>query len=108
MRFLVVVATLGAWLVVAVAPASPAASRCGSTVSGGGHTWIVASNLSCAQALPVARVLAGAHVIGHVTRNGISITLLSGPRGWTCATSSARGRACSRGRTDTVTMVLIS
>ncbi len=108
MRFLVVVAALAAVFAVAVTPASPAASRCGTTVSGGGHRWIVASNLSCAQALPVARVLAGAHVTGHVTRHGVHITLLSGPHGWTCVASSARGRACSRGTADTVTMVLIA
>jgi hypothetical protein len=40
----------------------------------------------------------------------VRIITLSSPRGWTCVSSASnpRGRACSRGIHDTVTLVRIS
>jgi hypothetical protein len=111
MRVLVALTAVAAGLVVAVSPAAPAsAARCGSQMTVGGHRWIVGANVSCSVALPVARALATARVTGHVVRRGVRITTLTSPRGWTCATtaSNPRGRACSRGIHDIVTLVQLS
>ncbi len=111
MRMLLAVAAVTGALLVAVSPAAPAtAASCGSRITAGGHTWIVAATVSCSVALPVARKLATAHVTGHAVRRGVRITLLESPRGWTCVTTAAnpRGRACSRGIHDTVTLVQLT
>jgi hypothetical protein len=111
MRMLVALAAVVAGLVVAVSPAAPAsAASCGSQITAGGHHWIVAATVSCSVALPVARSLATARVTGHVVRRGLRINTLKSPRGWTCvsAASNPRGRACSRGVHDSVTLVQIA
>ncbi len=111
MRLLVALTVVASAFVVAVSPATPAsAASCGSKITAGGHTWIVAATVSCGVALPVARRLATARVTGHVVRRGVRITTLSSPRGWTCVTtaSNPRGRACSRGIRDTVTLVQLT
>jgi hypothetical protein len=108
---LISLAALAAGLVVAVSPAAPAsAASCGTRITVGGHTWIVAATVSCGVALPVARKLATAPVTGHVVRRGVRITTLKSPRGSTCATtaSNPRGRACSRGIRDIVTLVRLT
>jgi hypothetical protein len=108
MRMLVALGAVAAGFVVAVSPAAPAsAASCGSRITAGGHQWIVAATVPCTVALPVARSLATARVTGHVVRRGVRITTLQSPRGWTCvsAASNPRGRACSRGIHDTVTLV---
>jgi hypothetical protein len=108
---LVALSAVAAAFVVAVSPATPAsAASCGSRITAGGHTWIVAATVSCNVALPVARSLATARVTGHVVRRGVRITTLKSPRGWTCvsAASNPRGRACSRGIHDTVTLVQLT
>jgi hypothetical protein len=97
--------------VFAVSPAAPAvAASCGSQITAGGHHWIVAATVPCSVALPVARSLATARVTGHIVRRGVRITTLRSPRGWTCVSvaSNPRGRACSRGIHDTVSIVRIS
>ena len=108
MRMLVTLGAVAAGFVVAVSPAS--AASCGSQITAGGHHWIVAATVRCSVALPVARSLATARVTGHVVRHGVRIITLSSPRGWTCASSASnpRGRACSRGIHDTVTLVRMS
>jgi hypothetical protein len=105
---LLTLGAVAAGLAVSVSPAAPAsAASCGSHITAGGHGWIVAATVRCSVALPVARSLAIARVTGHVVRRGVRITTLSSPRGWTCAVaaSNPRGRACSRGMHDTVTLV---
>jgi len=111
MRMLVALGAVVAGFVVAVSPAAPASvASCGSQITAGGHHWIVAATVPCSVALPVARSLATAPVTGHVVRRGVRITTLRSPHGWTCAStaSNPRGRACSRGIHDTVTLVRIS
>jgi hypothetical protein len=111
MRVLVTLGVVAAAFVVAVSPAAPAsAASCGSQITTGGHHWIVAATVPCSVALPVARSLVTARVTGHVVRSGVRIITFSSPRGWTCAStaSNPRGRACSRGIRDTVTLVRIS
>ena len=111
MRMLVALGAVVAGFVVAVSPAAAApAASCGSQITAGGHHWIVAASVPCSVALPVARSLATARVTGHIVRRGVRITTLSSPRGWTCVSSASnpRGRACSRGIHDTVTLVQIS
>jgi hypothetical protein len=111
MRMLVALAAVTAGFAVAVSPAAPAsAASCGSRITAGGHQWIVAATVSCSVALPVARRLATARVTGHVVRRGVHITTLASPHGWICVTtaSNPRGRACSRGVHDTVTLVRLT
>jgi hypothetical protein len=108
MRVLVALGAVVAGCVVAASPAAPAsAASCGSQITAGGHHWIVAATVPCGVALPVARSLATARVTGHIVRRGIPIITFSSPPGWTCVTpaSNARGRACSRGIHDSVTLV---
>jgi hypothetical protein len=98
MRFAVLAGTM---MVAAFAAsgAPAAASKCSSTFTSGGHRWIVVSSLSCAQALPIARALPTAAVIGRVTVRGLTVLKLRGPAGWTCATATStrnKGAGCAR------------
>jgi hypothetical protein len=111
MRVLAVLGVVVAGFVVGVSPAAPASeASCGSQITAGGHHWIVAATVPCSVALPVARSLATARVTGQIVRRGIRIITFSSPPGWTCATpaSNPRGRGCSRGVHDTVTLVELS
>jgi hypothetical protein len=102
----VIVAALTA---AAAAPAAPA--RCASSFTTGGHRWIVVSQLSCAQAMPIARRLPTAPVIRRVTRAGVTVLQLRGPSGWTCATATStrdRGAACAKNGSSGVTGVTVT
>jgi hypothetical protein len=111
MRVFVALGVVAAGFVVSVSPAAPAsAASCGSQITAGGHHWIVAATVPCSVALPVARSLATARVTGHIVRRGVQIITFGSPRGWTCAApaSNPRGRGCSRGIRDSVTLVQMS
>ena len=98
MRFVILAATLVA-AAFAAGGAPAAASKCSSTFTAGGHQWIVVSTLSCARALPIARALPNAAVIGRVTVRGVTVLKLRGPAGWTCATATStrnKGAGCVR------------
>ncbi len=98
MRFAVLAAAIVA-AAFAAGGAPAVASKCSSTFTSGGHRWIVVSSLSCAQALPIARALPTAAVIGRVTVRGLTVLKLRGPAGWTCATATStrnKGAGCAR------------
>jgi hypothetical protein len=110
-RALLALAIVSASLLVAAAPAAPATSRCSTTFTLRGHTYLaISQTLSCSQALPIARGLVTAPTIGHVTVGGTTVLKLRPPAGgWVCATASttrARGAACKRDA-DLVTEVRV-